>query len=392
MDFNHWHDWVHLLLRWGHFLAGIMWIGTSLYFVWMDSSFEPLAEPKKGIDGELWMVHGGNFYHVEKRRFGAGEMPKNLHWFKWEATLTWITGFVLLVWVYYLTNGAYLIDPRISSVTPTQASLIGLGVLVGGWIFYDGLYRSPLSKYSWINIFTLIFLGGVAYGLTHLLSGRAAYIHIGALFGTMMVLNVWVHILPNQQKIIDASMQGIDPDYELGIKAKRRSMHNSYMTLPVLFIMISNHFPSTFSHKYNFVILLLMIALGAFLRHFMITLKKWPLVLASGLLLVLFVMTKPQTINAAFMEREISFAKDIQPILSSRCLRCHSSNPSDEEFTEAPMGVKFEQPESIKMMAHKIFERVYVQQDMPLQNKTGMTEEERMLMAAWIKKGAATDN
>lgn len=390
MDFHHFHDWVHLLLRWAHFLAGIMWIGTSLYFVWMDSAFEPLKDEKKGVDGELYMVHGGNFYYVQKRRFGAGEMPKNLHWFKWEATLTWITGFILLVWVYYLTNGAYLIDPQVSSLTPAQASLVGLGVMVAGWLTYDGLFRSPLAKSNLVNIVGLAFVGVVIYTLTHLFSGRGAFIHLGAMFGTMMVLNVWVHILPNQQMIIDTSQSGKEPDYELGKKAKRRSMHNSYMTLPTLFIMISNHFPGTFSHKYNWIVLILMVAMGAMLRHFMITLKKWPLIIASVILGILMFMTaKPTDLHAttAFREEKIKFS-EVREIVNNRCMQCHSAHPTDDVFTEAPNGVMYEDDKILKSLSPKILNRVVIQKDMPLLNKTQMTDDERKIIGQWINEGA----
>lgn len=387
MDFNHAHDWIHLLLRWGHFLAGIMWIGSSLYFVWMDSSFEPLSEQKKGIDGELYMVHGGNFYYVQKRRFGAGEMPKNLHWFKWEATFTWITGFILLVWVYYLTNGSYLLDPNVSRITSLQASLIGLGSIIFGWFIYDGLFRSKISKHWSVNLIALSLVGSLIYFLTHMLSGRAAFIHTGAVFGTMMVLNVWVHILPNQRAIIAASEKGLEPDYELGKKAKRRSMHNSYMTLPVLFIMISNHYPLTFSHPQNWIVLILMVALGATLRHFMITLKKLPLFIAGLLLGVLVIFTKPANSNFEFIERKISFS-EVNTVFSNRCFQCHSANPIDDVFTVAPNGVMFDNPEVIKSYSHRIYERVFIQKDMPLLNKTKITEEERLLIGSWIKQGA----
>lgn len=389
MDFHHFHDWVHLLLRWAHFLAGIMWIGTSLYFVWMDSAFEPLPTPQKGIDGELYMVHGGNFYYVQKRRFGAGEMPKNLHWFKWEATLTWITGFILLAWVYYLTNGAYLIDPAVSAITPIKASLVGIGVVIASWFTYDGLFRSPLAKSSWINVAGLVFIGILIYTLTHLFSGRGAFIHIGAVFGTMMVLNVWVHILPNQKAIIAASEAGVEPDYELGKKAKRHSMHNSYMTLPTLFIMLSNHFPMTYSHKYNWIILILMIAMGALLRHFMITMKKWPLITASFILGVLMFMTaKPsQSLTPVFREEKIKFS-EIRAIVDNRCMQCHSAHPTDDVFTEAPNGVMYDDAQILKSLAPKIRDRVVIQKDMPLLNKTKITEDERKIIGQWINEGA----
>ncbi len=391
MNYHHFHEWAHLLLRLGHFLAGIMWIGTSFYFVWMDSSFDSPINPRHGVDGELWMVHGGNFYHVEKKRFGPGEMPAKIHWFKWEATLTWISGFILLVWVYYLTNGAYLIDPRIKVITPLNASLIGLTVVTVSWFFYDFLFRLPIKITAITHFIILLYFSAVVYFLTHTLSGRGAFIHLGAIFGTIMLFNVWRHILPNQKYIIEASNGGLEPNYDLGIKAKKRSMHNSYMTLPVLFIMISNHFPMTYSHQYNWIILILISAFGAFIRHFMITLKKTPIIIALGLLFILISFTAPKNNLVIASDRKISFQKEVKPIFENRCIRCHSRHPSDDEFTEAPLGVNFEQVEIIQSLTHKIYNRVIVQKDMPLQNKTQITDLERSTIGQWIKQGAIVD-
>ncbi len=370
-------------------LAGIMWIGTSLYFVWLDSSFEPLKNPKKGVDGELYMVHGGNFYHVQKRRFGPGEMPPNLHWFKWEATLTWVTGFFLLVVVYYTTNGAYLVDPQIKNLSNTEAVLSAIGVLVASWFLYDFLFRSPLAKTKLINVFALAFVGGLIYFLTHTFSGRAAFIHLGAIFGTMMLLNVWVHILPNQQAIINASNSGLEPNYDLGKKAKTRSMHNSYMTLPVLFLMISNHFSSTYGHPLNWVVLILVTFLGAITRHGMITGKKWPFALAAVTLGVLMFMTEPNRMNLTAAERSGSAVEysQVQAVMNSRCITCHSDHPTDDIFKIAPNNVRLETEAQLRQWAPKIYERVVVQKNMPLVNKTQMTDEERALMARFIAQG-----
>ncbi len=388
------HDWLNLLIRWAHFLAGIMWIGSSLYFVWLDSSFEAQKTPKKGVDGEVWMVHGGNFYHVEKRRFGPGEMPQNLHWFKWEATLTWVTGFFLLVVVYYMTNGAYLVDPKINKINPLHATGIGLSVLVFGWLLYDFLFRTPLAKTKWINPIAIALVGSLIYFLTHTFSGRGAFIHIGAMFGTMMVLNVWVHILPNQRAIIDASNAGREPDYELGKKAKQRSMHNSYMTLPVLFIMISNHFPSTYGHQKNWLVLILFVVMGALLRHFMISGKKWPLLPAVATLCALFWMT-----DASRLRAQVATDQAIQKIhfyqanhiIQTRCVQCHSAYPTDADNTVAPGDVRYDTPAEIKQWAERIYDRAVVQKDMPFTNKTNMTDEERAVLGLWYQQGASVE-
>ena len=379
------HDWLNLLVRWAHLVTGIMWIGSSFYFMWLDSSLEAQKTKKKGVEGELWMVHSGGFYQVEKRLIEPGDVPENLHWFKWEATFTWITGFFLLWIVYYTTGGIYLVDPQVAQITSTQGTLIGLGLLVFSWFFYDLLFRSPLGK-SWIgNVVGLAFVAGIAYGLTHVFSGRAAYLHVGAMFGTWMVTNVWVHILPNQQKMINATQEGKIPNYELGKIAKKRSTHNSYMTLPVLFIMISNHYPATFGNKLNWLVLLIIIFLGAMIRHVMITHRKIALIPAVISLLVLIVMTATPapTSNLAQGAAPVSEQK-VKGIVQARCLACHSSHPTDDVFTVAPNGIMFDDFSSFVALAPRVKERVVVLKNMPLGNKTGITDEERATIAQWL--------
>jgi uncharacterized membrane protein len=382
------HEWSNLLVRMAHFIAGIMWVGTSFYFVWLDSAFSPLAEKKEDVEGELYMVHGGFFYRVEKRRFGAGRMPANLHWFIWEATFTWITGFVLLWIVYYASNGALLIDPAVHRFTQTGATITGLCFLAGGWVLYDVLFRSPLGRTIWGNVAGLALAGGAVWLLTHTFSGRGAFIHLGAMFGTIMVLNVWVHILPNQRAIIAAAQAGREPDYELGKKAKRRSMHNSYMTLPVLFTMISNHFASLYGHALNWLLLVLVIIVGAFIRHTMITAKKWPLIPALAGLAVLMAMTAPRSSAVlAATGPKVRFA-EAYAILQTRCYSCHSANPTDDLFKIAPNGVMFDTPERAKAFAPRIYERAVAQKTMPFLNKTGMLDAEREVLGRWVAQGA----
>jgi len=383
-------DWLNLLIRWAHFVAGIMWIGSSFYFVWLDSSFEKPKEEEKGVDGELYMVHGGNFYRVEKRRFGAGEMPQNLHWFKWEATFTWITGFLLLIVTYYLGSSSYLFDSTQSSLSVGEARFLGISLLAGSWFFYDALFRLKISDRPWFNFVGLSFLAALIYVLTHFFSGRGAFIHLGAIYGTMMVLNVWVHILPNQRAIIDASLAGREPNYDLGKKAKRRSMHNSYMTLPVLFMMISNHFPSTYAHRSNGLILVLFIVLGAFVRHYMITLKKKFLVPAFVALGTLISMTAQvhSTRKSHNEGLEPVRSSQVMVIIKTRCTQCHASNPSDDEITIAPNDLIFESIEQVQAASSKIYERVVLLKNMPLNNKTKITEDERDLLGRWIEEGA----
>ncbi|MGH7530184.1 MAG: urate hydroxylase PuuD, partial [Gemmatimonadales bacterium] len=263
-------DWANLLLRWTHFIAGIAWIGSSFYFIWLDRAIAAPAAPRPGVEGDVWMVHSGGFYQVEKRRPAPGDVPAALHWFKWEALVTWISGMALLVLVYYLT-GAYLLDPAVSRIGRAPAIALGLALLGGGWFAYDWLWRPALARRPAVAaIASVALLGGVTLLLCRLLSGRAAYMHVGSLLGTLMVANVWLRILPAQRDMIGATRAGRPADFTLGERAKRRSVHNSYMTFPLLFIMVSNHYPATYAGPQNWLVLLLLVLAGAAARHVMI--------------------------------------------------------------------------------------------------------------------------
>src|SRR2546425_10773508 len=263
-------DWANLLLRWAHFIAGIAWIGSSFYFIWLDRALTKPEREEPGVEGDLWMVHSGGFYQVEKRRPGPGEVPAVLHWFKWEAMLTWITGIALLILVFYL-SGAYLLDPGVSRIGRGAATALGIGLIALSWPMYDGLWRSPLANRPAIaSLISLSLLTAGTVLVCRLLSGRAAFVHIGALLGTIMVANVWERILPAQQQMLDATRAGRLPGVTLGERAKQRSMHNSYMTFPLLFIMLSNHFPATYASPVNWLVLLLLCLAGGAVRHAMI--------------------------------------------------------------------------------------------------------------------------
>jgi uncharacterized membrane protein len=246
-------EWLHLALRWAHVFAGILWIGTTYYFTWLDGRLT--AE-----GGKVWMVHSGGFYIVEKQT-APDQMPK-LHWFRWEAALTWLTGFFLLIVVYYM--GGLMLDDLVSKITMPQAIGVSLGTLVLGWVLYDVLWLSPVAKAPAVGAaICYAFAVGVAFGLTRLLSGRAAYIHVGAMFGTIMTANVWMRILPAQKKLVAAIQEKRTPDAELAARSKLRSKHNTYMVMPVVFIMISSHFPSaTYGNPYNWVVLAVLILVG----------------------------------------------------------------------------------------------------------------------------------
>ncbi len=266
-------EWFNLLLRWLHIITGIAWIGASFYFVWLDNTIKPPAPgsslERKGVSGELWAVHGGGFYNPQKYLVAPAELPPELHWFKWEAYSTWLSGFALLTVVYYMNAKAMMVDRSVADLTDWQAVGIGIGSLVAGWIVYDLLCRSKLVQHQLAFGATIwLLLVGSSWVLTHLLSGRAAYLHVGAMIGTIMVANVAMLIIPGQRKMVNAMLAGEKPDPSHGIKAKQRSVHNNYFTLPVLFIMISNHYAMTYNHPHAWAVLGVIMLAGVLIRHF----------------------------------------------------------------------------------------------------------------------------
>ncbi|MGE0615850.1 MAG: urate hydroxylase PuuD [Bacteriovoracia bacterium] len=301
----HWGEWLNLIFRWLHLIAGISWIGSSFYFMWLDSHIaapENKDDPaKENVAGELWMVHSGGFYLVQKRYLAPGQVPPVLHWFKWEATFTWITGFCLLAIVYYLSGGAYLVDTGISSISAGAATVLGIGLLVVGWFAYDLFWAHAFKNHAKLGAaISFAALCGIAYYLCHTLSGRAAYLHVGALMGTLMMVNVWVRILPAQSAMIAATQAGKKADYSLGVRAKMRSIHNNYMTFPVLFIMLSNHFPSTYGHPYNWTILIGLMLAGAGVRHFLnvkTVFSRFAFAASLATVVGLFMYTAPRAAN-----------------------------------------------------------------------------------------------
>ncbi len=388
-------DWVNLVARWVHFTAGIAWIGSSFYFIWLDRALTAPQPGRHGVEGELWMVHSGGFYQVEKRRVAAGEVPATLHWFKWEAALTWATGMVLLAVVYYLGNASLLIDPGVAALMRAQAIALSLGVLIAGWVAYDVIWRSPLASREWpAAVVSLALLSAVTFLLFNVLSARAAFIHVGALLGTIMVLNVWRRILPAQQQMIDATARGESPDYSTGEAAKRRSLHNSYMTLPVLFLMVSSHYPRTWGHQLGWLILILLTVAGAAGRHAMIgrgASRIWSLAPMVACFAAVVLLTTPRaagSAKSAFPAADSPRFADVRAIVNARCLPCHSAYPTDSIHTIAPTGIVFDTPDQITAQATRIRERAVIQRTMPLNNSTGITDAERALLGRWVDAGA----
>jgi uncharacterized membrane protein len=390
-------DWANLLIRWFHVIAGIWWIGSSLYFVWLDNSFEPPKEARDGVDGETFMVHGGFYYLVEKRRMQPGKMPEKLHWFKWEATFTWISGMMLLAVAYYFTGGgSSLIDKNVADLTVPMAVGASLALVLGCWLLYDLMWQTVGKANETVGTaLSIAGLVGLAYGLTHLFSGRAAFIHFGAILGTIMVANVWIRILPGQKKMLDDAMAGRTPDYSQGKYAKVRSVHNSYMTFPVIFMMISNHYASTFGNPYNWIVILLLFILGAGIRHHQITSERghparWVLVPALLSLVALFAMTMPKkaTGQAAAAGKDIVPFGKVQLIIHNRCTPCHASEPYQPGYkiAVAPKGMLLETPQQIKDQAQQIYEQSVKTKVMPFGNMTRMTQEERDTLGLWIEQ------
>ncbi|MDP3671909.1 MAG: urate hydroxylase PuuD [Telluria sp.] len=392
-------EWLNLIVRWLHLITGIAWIGASFYFVWLDNTIRPPAPgselARKGVSGELWAVHGGGFYNPQKYLVAPAELPAELHWFKWEAYSTWLSGFALLSIVYYFNAQAMMVDTAVADLSSWQAVGIGLGALLLGWIVYDLLCRSKLGQHDLaFGVVMFIFLTASAYVLNQYLSGRAAYIHVGAMIGTMMVGNVLMLIIPGQRKLVAAMMAGQKPDPIHGQKAKQRSVHNNYFTLPVLFIMISNHYAMTYRHQHAWAVLATIMAAGVLIRHFFNLRHKgrteWRYPVAGvALLLGLAIAIAPKAPqrSAGATDPAAQFAQ-VQAIIAQRCVSCHAEHPTNPGFASAPAGVMLHTPSLIGQNAARIYQQAVQLKAMPLANMTNMTEAERAQVGAWFESGA----
>ena len=415
-------EWLNLAIRWVHMIVGIAWIGASFYFVWLENNLNRV-NPKTGLSGDLWAIHGGGIYHLEKYKLAPPEMPEHLHWFKWEAYFTWITGVLLLGVVYYLNAEIYLIAPG-SGMEPSIAIAIGIGALVAGWFIYDLLCESPLGKTPMLlGAVLFVLLVGATYGLSQVFSGRGAYIHVGAIIGTIMVGNVFRVIMPAQRNLVSAIEEGRDPDPALPAKGLLRSRHNNYLTLPVLFIMISNHFPSTYGSEYNWAILAGLAIFSILVRHYFNTRHgsqkfAWTVpVAALGMITLAFVtspyanrpaapVAKAPVVVQAPVEAEAASTDNTQAantseqpigsgvnfaiinqVIQERCSVCHSATPTHAAFAAAPAGVILDTPQEIQANSPRIAQTVTTKY-MPLGNMTQMTDEERALIGMWVEQGA----
>jgi uncharacterized membrane protein len=392
-------DFLSFLLRWLHVIAGIAWIGSSFYFIWLDNSLDPPPAnsdtAKKGVAGELWAVHGGGFYNPQKYAVAPASLPEKLHWFKWEAYTTWLSGTALLVVVYWLKAQTMMIDPAVATLLPWHAIGIGIASMVGSWLVYDGLCRSPLGKNdALLGVVIFVLLTALAWGLGRLLGGRAAFVHVGTSIGTIMAANVFFVIIPGQKKMVEAMRIGQLPDPIYGKRGKQRSVHNNYFTLPVIFTMISNHYASTYGHAQAWAVLMIIAAAGVSIRHFFNRKHKgvfaWQYVgLGAVLLGVAAWWTAPTRPVLPPVEGEVTFAR-VRDIVGQRCINCHAPTPTFPGLPQPPAGVILTTPADIAKNAQRIYQQVVATRIMPLGNVTQMTDQERAVIAAWLAAGAKT--
>jgi uncharacterized membrane protein len=422
-------DWLGLLVRWTHVMLGIGWIGTSFFFIWLDASLRRSPNAPEGVAGDSWMVHGGGFYLAQKYMVAPASLPKELHWFKYEAYLTWVSGFLLLCLVYYAGAQTYLVDPEVLDLPSWAAILISLGGLAGGWVLYDLICRSPIGRDT-LPLAVAVFLLATAAAIlfTHVFSGRAAFLHVGAFLGTIMAANVFLIIIPNQKKVVADLLAGRRPDPALGNQAKQRSLHNNYLTLPVVLMMVSNHYPMLYGSPYSWAFVVGFFLLSGLLRLYAnethagkpAAKLAWAVAAAGAVGLVLVIaniglLNAPATTaavpppapavaatTAAATAAPATTAPapsppaaatpagprvelaEVMPVIQARCVECHSANPTDAAFRKPPKGVVFDHPDDVERQADLI-QRVAVQTHlMPLGNKTKMTPEERDLLARWL--------
>jgi uncharacterized membrane protein len=391
MDASYLLDWLNLLARWAHLIVGIAWIGSSFYFVWLDNSLEP---PKTGNPrhlGELWSVHGGGFYNNVKFKGAPETMPEHLHWFYWESYSTWLTGFFLMCVLYYAGADTYLIDRSIADLTKWQAIGAGLAFLAGGWIVYDLLCRALHHSGRALGAAVIAYCVVAAWALTHLFSGRGAFVHFGAMLATIMSANVFFVIIPGQRKTVAAMKAGTSIDPAWGGNAKHRSVHNTYFTLPVLFCMISNHYAMTYSGRHAWLSLLAIAAAGVIIRLFFVLKHKsppkwWLLVLGVAILAAVAVALRPAPLAVA-PGAKADFG-EVRRIVAQRCTVCHAAQPSFQGFNAPPKGYQFDGDDRIVAQAQVIHQQSVVTRVMPIANITEMTDAERAVIDAWFRAGA----
>lgn len=391
-------EWLNLALRLFHVLMAIAWIGSSLFFMWLDAEARHAGSKQPGVEGEVWMVHGGGFYWVQKFNVAPAFLPKQLHWFRWEAALTFLSGFSLLCLIFFTQASTYLIDPAVRDLAPWQAVAIALASMAAWWFAYDFLWMSRLAREreGWATLISLAGLIAMVLIYAQVFSGRGSYLMTGATLGTIMVANVWVRILPGQNRIIAALLAGAKPDPVPGKRGKQRSVHNNYVTLPVLFVMLSGHYPGTFGHPQHWLVLLLIFAVAVAVNHWLNQAhvgKAEPLTLVGAAVLaipLLVIAAQPRFAEDAAAGPKVEFAR-VHVVIAERCATCHSARPSDDVYARAPTDMRLDSPDEIRRHAAKINTRAVITRSMPPANKTAMTADERRMLGAWIAQGAKLD-
>jgi uncharacterized membrane protein len=386
---------LNLLGRWLHMITGIAWIGASFYFVWLDNHLLPprkQSDTDQGVGGEVWSVHGGGMYHAQKYLSAPPQMPAHLHWFKWEAYSTFLSGLFLLILIYWYGAELYTIDPQVLALSKSAAIGIGVVTLALGWVVYDLLCRSPIGHNDkWMGLAILVYISLTAFILTQVFSGRAAFIHYGAMLGTIMVANVYFIIIPGQKKMVAAIKAGNTPDPIHGLRGKQRSVHNTYFTLPVLLVMISNHYALSYNHAYNWLILIALSLAGALIRVYFVARHKGnahPVTLIiAGVFLAAAIMTAAPRPTAPISGEAVRFS-EVKSIVARRCTACHSQNPTQAGFVAAPAGIQFDTGAQILVQANSIYQQSVVAKAMPLGNLTGMNDVERDKINRWFNAGA----
>jgi len=377
----HLQEWLDVATRWLHVIVGITWIGTSFYFNWLNNRVRPPETPEPGVAAELWAVHGGGFYRVVRYEVAPEQLPSTLHWFKWEAYATWASGAALLFIVYYLGPLGIAVDPAKANLSRLALIAIGLGSLAVGWVIYDALCKSPLARRpAWFALIGFLLGTAAAFGYSQIMTGRAAYIHTGALIGTLMAANVFRVIIPSQRRMVEAMARGEAPDPEPGRDAGRRSLHNNYLTLPVVFIMVSNHFPATFTDRWNWVLLAVIALSGAGIRHWFNLHGQgrrsvWILPAAALMIVALALVTRPTVAEAGV-------PPSVLTIVEQRCVPCHSTTPTEPGYSEAPKGMLLETEDQVAAR-RKVIGALVASGFMPYENATAMTAEERAIVVEW---------
>ena len=389
-------EWASAILRWLHVIAGIAWIGSSFYFIHLDLSLKSRPGLPAGVKGDEWQVHGGGFYHMMKYLVAPAQMPDSLTWFKWEAYATWLSGFSLLVVVYYLGADIFLIDKSVLDLTALQAASIAFVSLVISWLVYEGLCRSPLGRHEVaLALVGYVYLVALTYGFTHVFSGLGAFTQIGALIGTIMVANVFVIIIPYQKKTVDALRAGKEPDPVWGEIGKQRSVHNNYLTLPVVFLMLSNHYPLLFATRYNWMIVAIVLVIGPVIRHFYNSRHEgkgnpwwtWGVAAAGMAAIAWLSAAGPRVITTGALPPAPKF-KQVADIVISRCSMCHAAEPVWDGIPTAPKGIMLDTDEQIRLHSRLIEIAAVRSQAMPPGNITEMTRQERLTLASWLASGA----